>query len=452
MSSSDIQYKKMSETPIPKLILSLGLPTIISMLITNLYNMADTWFVSQIGTSASGAVGVIFGLMAIIQAFGFTFGHGSGSNISRHLGAKENNEANIFASTGFFGSVFAGLIICILGLVFLQPLCLLLGSTRTILPYSTEYAFFILLSAPAMASSCVLNNILRYEGYASYAMLGLVSGSLLNIGGDAFFIKVLNMGVSGAGLSTMISQYISFGILLSFYLRGKTQSKLSIKKISFKNRYLLNIICTGFPSMLRQGLASVSVMILNGRAAIYGDEAIAALSVVSRICNFLFSIALGIGQGFQPVSSFNYGAKLYDRVKKAYFFTLWAGLCMMLVLSIFGFVFSNELIRAFLKDEYSISIGVFALRLQCITLVTVPLCVCGNMLFQSIGLSGRAMFLAALRSGLAFIPTVYIMSGLFNLRGLQLAQPVADVISAAISLPIALHFLHKSIGITKKAE
>ena len=230
--SAQIQYDKMTKTPVNKLVLQLGLPTTVSMLVTSVYNMADTFFVSQLGTSVSGATGVVFALMAIINAFGFMFGHGAGSNISRKLGAHDVESARKFASTSFFLSLLCGALICILGFLFHAPFMRLLGSTDSILPHAIEYSTWILIAAPAMASSCVMNNILRYEGKAFFAMLGLASGGILNIFGDMFLIFVLKLGVRGAGISTAISQYISMAILISPFLRGKVQSRLNIRYVT----------------------------------------------------------------------------------------------------------------------------------------------------------------------------------------------------------------------------
>ena len=430
LTKEEKQYKRLTEEPVARLILELGLPTTISMLITNLYNMVDTWFVSQLGTSATGAVGVVFGLMAIIQAFGFMFGHGAGSNISRLLGAHEKERAKAFSATGFYLAAGAGLLIAVIGIADLNGLCRLLGSTETILPYARIYAFYILVSAPAMASSCVMNNVLRYEGYANLAMVGLVSGGILNMAGDAILMWGLNLGIRGAALSTMISQYISFGILLLFFLRGKTQSSLAPKYFT-----------AGFPSMMRQGLNSVSTMVLNAQAAVYGDIAIAAMSVVSRIFNFVFSVALGIGQGFQPVSSFNYGAKKYSRVKKAFWFTLCTSLVTMAVFAGVVYVFRRELLLEFLTDMDAYEIAFYALQIQCLTLPFIPVCICGNMLFQSIGKGGRATILASFRSGTIYIPALLILTAFFGLRGIQWSQPVSDILSAVLSLPVAVVFL-----------
>ena len=227
-----IQYKKMTETPIPKLIIKLGIPTTLSMLVTSIYNMADTFFLSSYGNSASGAVGIVFGLMAILQAFGFMFGQGSGSLASRALGAKDVERASKYSSTGFFAAVMSGAIIAVFGIIFIDPFMYLLGSTDTILPYAREYAIYILIAAPFLCSSCVLNNVLRFEGQAALATIGLASGGILNIFGDWILMKVFDLGVTGAGISTAVSQFISFMILLIMFFVGKTSSKLSIKKIS----------------------------------------------------------------------------------------------------------------------------------------------------------------------------------------------------------------------------
>lgn len=448
--TEEAQYQKMTATPVSKLILRLGLPTTISMLVTNLYNMADTWFVSSLGLSATGAVGVVFGLMAIIQAFGFTFGHGAGSNISRLLGARNREQARRFSSTAFYLALAVGALITVFGLLFLTPLCKLLGSSSSILPYAKTYAVFILLSAPAMAASCVMNNILRYEGRASEAMVGLVSGSVLNIGGDALFIFVLHMDIAGAGLSTMLSQYVSFAILLWFFIRGKAQTSLAPRYFTRSASLIWDMVKTGFPSMIRQGLTSVSTMVLNWQAMIYGDAAIAAMSVISRIFNFLYSVALGIGQGFQPVSSFNYGAKKYDRVRKAFLFTLAFGTLTMLCFTVGGLLLGDPLVALFLDDPQALEIARYVLRLQCFTMLTVPVCICGNMLFQSIGLAGRASFLACLRSGMVFIPTLLLLAQLFHLRGIEWAQSVTDLLSMLITIPFLLQFLHKLNGMSEK--
>ncbi len=435
------QYIKMVETPVPKLIITLGIPTIISMLVTNIYNMADTFYVGKLGTSASGAVGIVFGLMAVLQAFGFMFGHGAGSIISRKLGQQDTKSASRFASTSFFLSLTVGLLIEVMGLLFLEPFMLLLGSTETILPYAKQYGMFILLAAPFLTSSCVLNNILRYEGRAAYAMVGLTLGAILNIVLDPIFMFVLHMGALGAGLSTAVSQLISFIVLLGMFLSGKTESKLSIHLITKDLHEVIMILCVGFPSMVRQGLSSISTMVLNAQAAVYGDAAVAAMSIVNRISMFIFSVGLGMGQGFQPVAAFNYGAGKYERVKKGFWFTACFGEILLGTFAMVGFVLSGTVIGWFRDDPAVIKIGITALRFQCIACFFQPLTVCTNMMFQSVGKSGRASLLSSLRGGVCFLPCILILPHFFGITGVQIAQTIADVVTFLITLPLLLQFL-----------
>ena len=439
----DEQYIKMTETPVGRLIGKLAVPTVISMLITSIYNLVDAFFVGKLGTSASGAIGIVLVLQSVIQAFGFTFGHGAGSIISRKLGEKDTDSAARFASTSFFLSLLTGVLLAAAGLLFLDPLLRLLGSTDTILPYARQYGFYILLAAPFMAGSCVMNNIMRYEGHATLAMIGLTAGGLLNMAGDPLFIFVFRMGVAGAGLSTALSQLISFLILLYLFLSGRTQSRLSFRCITRSWGDVKNILVTGFPSLIRQGLNSVSTMALNNSAKLFGDAAIAAMSIVGRICMLIGSLMIGVGQGLQPVAAFNYGAKKYARVKKAFRFTFAVGEIALTLLAAAGLLVSAGIVRIFRDDPEVIRIGVTALRLQCISLVLMPLGVCANMTFQSIGESKRASFVSLLRSGLYFLPIVFFLPKLAGLWGVQLAQPIADVLTFVTVLPMVISFLKR---------
>ncbi len=427
----------------PRLVLALGIPTTVSMLITNIYNMADAYFVSKVSLSAGGATSVVFGLMSIIQAFGFMFGHGAGSNISRLLGGQQREKAHRYATTGFLWALCSGLLIMALGLIFLEPLMRLLGSTDTILPYARDYAFYILLAAPAMTASCVLNNILRYEGKAALAMIGLTTGGILNIILDPLLIFVCGMGIGGAGLATAISQYVSFCILFSVFLLGKTQSRISVRYITKEISVPLDIMFTGLPSLARQGLNSVSTMVLNAHAKIFGDAVIAAMGYVARTSSLIFCVGLGIGQGFQPVSGFNYGAKKYSRVKKASVFTLLFGMAFLGLIAGACFVLAPQIIGLFRKEAEVIAIGSYALRVQCAFLVSLPVSVVATMLFQSIGKSLPALILSCLQSGLIFIPLCLILTRLWGVAGIQWSQPLAYLTSATVSLPMMLVFLKK---------
>ena len=442
------QFDMMTQKPIPSLIIKLGIPTMISMFVTTLYNMADSYFVGQINTSASGATSVVLGLMAILQAMGFMFGHGSGSIISRNLGQKDIDSARRYSATGFYSALFIGFIILIFGSLLLTPLMILLGSTPTILPYAKTYAMCILFAAPALVSSCVMNNILRYEGRAFFAMIGLTSGGIVNIFLDALFMQKMNMGIFGAGLATAISQYLSWSILLSMFLLKKTQTSLSFKYAKFDIKTLGNIITTGLPSLARQGLASISTMLLNNAAGVYGDAAIAAMGIAGRVSMFIFSAALGIGQGFQPVAGFNFGAKKYDRVRQGFFFTLFFGSVMLGIAAVAVFFNAGICIQVFRDDPDVITIGIPALRAQCIGLFFVPFQVCNNMMFQSIGYKFNATFLSSLRNGLFFIPVLLLSSWIFGLAGIQVAQAVADVLTSLTCIPFTVRFFKKISGET----
>ena len=426
------QFRKMTETPIPKLILSLAAPTILSMLITSIYNLADTFFVGQISTSASGAVGIVSSLMAIIQALGFMLGHGSGSIISRSLGSQNTDAATRFASTSFFTALVFGGIITAAGLLTLPDFMMLLGSTETILPHACAYARYILLAAPIMMSSLVMNNILRYEGKASFAMIGLVTGGLLNIALDPLFIFGLGMGTAGAGLATALSQTISFCILLSMFLRGKTVSQFRITAVTHSPAEFGTILMTGMPSFGRQGLNSIGGMLLNIAARGYGDAAVAGMSIVSRIFMFIISVAIGTGQGFQPVAGFNYGAQKYRRVQQACLFTMAASFCFLSVILTACWFNAETLIRLFRDDPEVTAVALPAFRYQCFAMLLQPVIVAGNMLFQSIGKSGRATFLACCRQGVFFIPLILTLPRAFGLLGVEICQPIADVLTLSL--------------------
>ncbi|MBO5197943.1 MAG: MATE family efflux transporter [Lachnospiraceae bacterium] len=450
--NSEAQYQKMTETPIPKLVLTLAVPTIISMLVTAIYNMADTFFVSQLGTSASGAVGIVFSLMAIIQAVGFTLGMGAGSLVSRLLGSREPEKARRIAASAFYSAIAFGLLLTVFGLIFLDPLMGLLGATPTILPYARDYARYILLGAAIMASSFVMNNLLRAEGKAAFSMIGLTLGGLLNIALDPLFIFVFDLGIAGAAIATVISQAVSFLILLSFFLCGKSTTSLSIRYLSKDRKDYFAVVKTGLPSFSRQGLASIATVALNNNAAVYGDAAVAAMSIVGRIFMFVLSVMLGIGQGFQPVAGFNYGAGRYDRVRKSFWFTSLSGFVMMSVLSIAGFIAAPELIALFRRgDAEVIHIGTLAARLQFLAMPLQALSVPTNMLMQSIGKSFQATFLSCLRQGIFFLPLILILPQYFELLGVQMTQPISDLLTFLVCIPFLFVFF-RNLGKAERAQ
>lgn len=435
------QFQKMTRTPIGKLITTLSIPTIISMLVTSIYNMADTFFVSKLGTSASGAVGIVFSVMAIIQALGFTFGMGSGSWISRLLGAKDEETSREVAATGFYSALFLGMFMTVLGEWKMDELMRILGASDTILPYARDYARLILLAAPIMASSFVLNNILRSEGHAKFAMIGIATGGILNIALDPLFIFFFDMGIMGAAAATALSQLVSFLILLSYFVMGKTTTRLGIHRLSKKPATYLQIMKNGLPSFSRQGLASIASILLNKQAAIYGDPAVAAMAIVTKIFMLIFSVMIGFGQGYQPVAGFNYGAGNMNRVKKAIKFTLLVGTIGMAGAGAILYFAAPNLMNLFISDDPAVlEIGSKALRAQAISMPLIPVGTVSNMTFQSVGKAWRATIMSAMRQGIFFIPLIFLLPAMFGIWGVTATQAVSDGLTALACTPFLLKF------------
>ena len=448
MDKTEKYYIKMTTTPVAKLIVMLGIPTTISMLITNIYNLVDTYFVGTLGESQQAATGILFTLQFIIQAFAFMFGHGSGVYVSKELANRNIEKSSTYVTSAVVIGVIVGLLISVFGLIFLEPLMIFLGSTDTILPYAKDYGFWVLVSCPFMIVSLILNNNLRYEGKAFYSMIGLSVGAILNIFGDYYLINQLGLGVYGAGLSTAISQIVSCIILYIFFIK-MAQSKIKLKYLSKKIKTYLNICKVGLPSLIRQGLSSISNGLLNNLTKQFGDAAIAAMSVVNRFSSFVMCVGLGIGQGFQPVSSFNYEAKEYSRVKKGFVFTMLFGFVLVGCLAMFGLLIPDKIIRLFQESEGVQEVGVFALKMASVGVMFLPISVTVNMLYQSIRKAKTASFLSLLRSGLTFIPILLIGVHFFGVGGIQCAQPISDILSSLISLPFGLYFLFKTPNTNK---
>ena len=444
MSKEQQQYRKLVMTPVEKLIPRLAVPTIFSMMITMIYNLVDAYFVGKLGTSASAAIGVVLGVQSIFQAFGFMMGHGAGSQISIRLGEGDRDAADRLFSTAFFHALVISVIVGVLGLIGLEPLMRLMGSTDTILPFSKNYGFYILISGPALVGSCVLNNVMRYEGRAVLAMFGLVTGGVLNMIGDPILMFGLGLGIDGAGLSTAISQYISFGILLYMVFSKRTISRLSLRYRSNDPDVTLSIMRVGFPSLIRQMLNSLATITLNHCAMPYGDAAIAAMAIVGRIVMFIGSAMIGLGQGFQPVSAYNYGARKFKRLRDSFYFTVKAGMAVLGILAIFGFMFPGPVVQLFRDDPRVVEIGSRALRFQCIAVVMQPFSVTANMMFQSIGRSKEASFMAMLRSGLYYIPSLLILPLFLGLTGIECAQMVSDILTTLTCIPFVVRFMRET--------
>ena len=417
MSAEERQQMLLTQ-PVEKIIPKMALPTICSMLITSIYNMADTYFVSQIGTaeasasgtSASAAVGIVFSVMAMIQALAFMFGMGSGTNVSHLLGMGKRKEAEVYSAVGFFSAVAAGVLIAVLGNVFNEPLMRLLGATETAMPYALDYARYIFLAAPFMMGSLSMNNLLRFQGLATYGMVGIISGGLLNMLLDPLLIFVFDMGIAGASIATAISQLTSFVILLVMCSTHADAITIHPRNYRPTKQMYAKILNNGLPSLGRQGIMSVSTSLLNNAAAVYGDPAIAAFAIVSRCLNFVNSTVVGFGQGFQPVCGFNYGARKYDRMHRAFSFSVKVTTIVLLVLGAAGFAF------------------------QILTVWAWGFITLSNMYTQAIGYGIRSTILAAARQGLFLIPTLLVLPNVWGLRGLEVCQPLADVLTLALAV------------------
>ncbi len=443
MNKSEAYHKKMTEESVSKIIMSLGIPTTISMLITNIYNMADTYFVGNLGDSPQAATGILFTLQCIIQAVAFMLGHGSGTFVAKYLAQRDMNKASTYTTTAFVAGGVMGVTLMTLGLVFLEPFLMFLGSTETILPYAKDYGMWILIACPFLICSLILNNVLRYEGKAFYAMFGLTTGGILNIAGDYILIQKFGMGVYGAGLSTAVSQMISFTLLLILYLKF-AQSRLSLKFMAKEGEVYLNIFKMGLPSLIRQGLTSISNGLLNNLIKPFGDAPIAAMSIVQKYSSFVMCVGLGIGQGYQPFASFNYELKEYDRVKKGTKFLLVFGTIAVGALATVGFIFAPTIVSLFQKDPAVIEVGTPAMRYASIGLWFLPISVACNMLYQSIRKAGMASFMAIMRSGAVLIPVLLVTNAFWGLDGIIMAQGVSDILTGIITLPFFAMFFKQT--------
>lgn len=429
-------YKFLTQAPVHRVILTMAVPTIISMLVTSFYNMADTFFVSKINTQCTAAVGIVFSVMSVVQAIGFFFGHGSGNYISRKLGARQVDDARTMSATGFCYSLSFGILLAVLGHVFIEQIAVLLGSTPTILPYTKRYLGIVLLGAPFMTASLTMNNQMRFQGNAAFAMYGIITGAVVNVMLDPLLIFVFNMGISGAAWATVISQSCSFFILL-YMTRKNGGIRINVRNYSPRLSYVKEIIFGGTPSLSRQGLAAFSTIALNVAAGAYGDAAIAGMSIVTRFCFFIFAIIIGLGQGFQPLCGFCYGAKLYARVKEGFFYCIKIGTIFLAICAVIGFSFSDEIIALFRDDLEVVSVGSAALRWQMLTFVLLPTIGLTNMFLQTIRKPIRANIAAMARSGLFFIPLVYILPIYWGLLGVEMCQAVSDICSFAVCAPLA---------------
>ncbi len=432
----------MTSEKVSKLVSTLAVPAVITMLITTLYNMADTFFVGRIGDGvvAASAVSVVFAFMAIMQAVGFFFGHGSGNYVSRALGANERGKAEVMASVGFFSAFILGALFTLFGLVFIEPFAYLLQANAENVSQVKAYLFYILFGAPFITSSFTLNNQLRFQGSAFFGMIGMTTGGLLNIALDPLFIFVFKMGIAGAGLATSLSQFISFCILL-FMGRKKDNIRIRFSRFRPSLRLYVEIFKGGLPSLVRQGLSSVSFMCVNAVAyAVSGNDLVSAMGVTQKIINFFASALIGFGQGFQPVCGYNWGAKKYGRVKQAFWFCMKVSLVFGLTVSLFGFIFSEQIAMLINSAPAVYKLAGVALKFWFSTFTFFSLMTVPSMMMQTLSRAVSATSLSLISRGLVMIPTLYALKG-FGANGVYLAQPVSDVVSFLVAVPLTVRLL-----------
>ena len=437
-------YTFLTTAPIRRVIPAMAVPTIISMLVTSIYNLVDTYYVGLLNTQATAAVGVVFPVMAIIQSIGFLFGQGSGTYMSRHLGARRLDEARQMAATSFVGSIVWGLVIAVLGLIFLKPLSIALGSTPTILPYTMEFMGVILLGAPLMTASMVINNQMRFQGNATQAMYGMISGAVLNVLLVPLFMFTFGLGILGTAIGTVLSQLFGFIVLWVMSRRGEN-IPIDLKQASSKWHFQQEILKGGTPSLTRQALASIATLMLNVAAGVYGDAAIAGMSIVSRLAFIIFAIIIGVGQGYQPFCGFNYGAGLHKRLLKGFYFTILLDMAVLVVMCGPAFVFAEELVHLLRDDPDVVVVGAVALRWQLVALPMAAVVTVCNMTLQTTGQSLSANILAAARNGIFFIPLILILPHFLGLKGVEICQAVCDILAFILAIPLIVHFFHATL-------
>lgn len=438
--------------PIGKLLFKKAAPTVLIQLITVIYNTADTYFVAKIDTGASAAVGVVFSLMAIIQATGGSIGMGATSLISPMLGQKRVDDASTVGTSAALMSVIAGALIGALGLVFLRPLVSLIGARGEVIPYAEDYARFILIGAPFMTTAFVLNSVLRSEGQAVYSMIAMISGGILNLFIDPLLIFGFGMGIAGAALATMISQMTSFFIMAIIFLRDRSIVRLRPKYIGKKPSVYLHIVRMGVPTLFRQGMASLSSALLNIMAAPYGAAAVAAISIANKLYMLVRHIVLGIGQGFQPIAGYCFGAKRYSRVKKVFWVATGAATVICLSIALAVYFFREPIMVWFRDDPAVVEAGSAMLRFLCVTIPLLGFSTYVNQLYQSLGFAIGATFLASCRQGIFFVPLVFLLPAAFGLNGIEAVQAAADLLTFVISIPFLIFFFRKYLSAPDAAE
>lgn len=443
MNNQNKKMELLGSASIPKALLAMGIPTMIGMLVNAIYNIVDAYFVGGLGKSQMGAISIVFPLSQVIVGLGLLFGNGAASYISRLLGRGDKEKANKVASSALYSSLFLGMIIIVLSMIFLEPILKLLGATNSIMPYALTYASIYILSCIFNVFNVTMNNIVTSEGAAKTTMCALLIGAILNIALDPLFIYTFHLGVAGAAIATAISQIVSSIVYLIYILKKKSVFQFQIKDCTYNKEVMSEILKIGIPTLIFQILTSLSISLINNAAGHYGDGAIAGMGVVTRLISMGSLTVFGFIKGFQPIAGYSYGAKKFDRLYKAIQISILWSTLFCVIFGLIVFIFSKPIVSQFTNgDAQIISIGSRALKMNGISFMLFGFYTVYSSLFLALGKGKEGFILGACRQGICFIPIILILPAIWGLNGIMYAQPIADVLSAIISVFMAIS-LHK---------
>lgn len=450
MNSRNNKMELLGNAPISKALLAMGIPTMLGMMVNAIYNLVDAYFVGGLGTSQMGAISVVYPLGQVVVGLGLLFGNGSASYLSRLLGNRDQEQADRVASTALYSSVAVGAVMIIFSLIFLRPILRLLGATDSIMPYAMTYAGIYVVSCIFNVFNVTMNNIVTSEGAAKTTMFALMAGAVLNIGLDPVFIYTLDMGVAGAAIATAISQIVSTLIYLTFIFRKKSIYSFKMKNCTFTKEIMSEIFKIGIPTLVFQILTSLSISLVNTQAGPYGDSVIAGMGAVTRIVSMGSLIVFGFIKGFQPIAGYSYGAKKFDRLHKAIRTSILWSTVFCVIYGLLLTIFSSRIIAQFTEGDLEmIRVGTQSLRINGLSFLLFGFYTVYSSLFLALGKGLEGFVLGACRQGICFVPVILILPAFWGINGILYVQPIADVLSAIITIFMALH-LHKELALAKQ--
>ena len=452
MNEQNTKLKLLGSAPIPKALVSLGIPITIGMLINALYNLADAYFVGGLGEQQMGAISIVFPIGQAVVGLGLMFGNGAASYLSRLLGCGNKKAADIAASTALYSSVFIGAVFIMIAAIFLKPILTLLGATETIMPYALVYARIYILSCIFNVFNVTMNNIAASEGAAKTTMFALLSGAVINIGLDPLFIYAFHMGVAGAAIATAISQFISTAIYLSYILKKKSAFTFAIKNFSPSGQIYIEVLKIGIPTLVFQLLTSLSIALINRASSAYGDSIIAGMGAVTRITSMGTLIVFGFLKGFQPIAGFSYGAKNFQRLRQSVKISILWSTAFCIIAGLFMIIFSAQIIAQFANgNKEMILFGQKSLAANGFSFFLFGFYTVYSSLFLALGKGTAGFVLGACRQGICFVPVILLLPGIFGLNGILYAQPAADVLSAIVTVFMAFT-LHRRLSGEEQAS